>query len=143
MSILEGMHERFHKFAQGVSERVGSVQALVLAVAVVALWLVSGPLFHFSDTWQLVINTATTVITFLMVFVIQATQNRDARAIHLKLDELIRSQRHARNIFTDLEHATDEELAELTRQFKQVHERAQRRRVAKEGPPSRSADAKH
>ncbi|WP_255203772.1 low affinity iron permease family protein [Myxococcus sp. AM011] len=147
MPILPGMHERFHKFAQGVSERVGSVQALLVAVSVVLLWAVSGPLFHFSDTWQLVINTSTTIITFLMVFVIQATQNRDAKAIHLKLDELIRAQKHARDEFTDLEDATEEELAELTQQFKRVHARARQRHLAQghddrhESPPD--ADPKH
>jgi len=128
------MHERFHKFAQAVAERVGSVQALVVACAVVLAWALSGPLFHFSDTWQLVINTSTTIVTFLMVFVIQATQNRDAKAVHLKLDELIRAQKHARKFFEDLEDATEDELKELARQFKRAHERASAGPGGHDGP---------
>jgi len=85
-------------------------------------WLITGPLFHFSNAWQLVINTATTVVTFLMVFLIQATQNRDARAIHLKLDELIRSSK-ARNTFADLENASEEELRAFQQEFQKLRER--------------------
>src|SRR3954454_21973299 len=96
----------------------GSHWAFVLALSVVFVWLATGPLFHFSDTWQLVINTGTTVVTFLMVFLIQATQNRDGRAIQLKLDELIRAQRNARNVFADLEHATEDELRRFEAEFK-------------------------
>ena|SRR5690242_13710564 len=112
--------ERFQRFAFGISERMGRPATFLLALGVVLAWAVSGPLFHFSDTWQLVINTGTTVITFLMVFLIQATQNRDARALHLKLDELIRAQRRARNVFADLEHASDEELAAFEREFQRL-----------------------
>jgi len=89
------------------------------AVLLVLVWLVTGPAFHFSNGWQLVINTGTTVVTFLMVFVIQTTQNRDARAIHLKLDELIRSSK-ARDAFADLEDATEEELAAFQREFRKL-----------------------
>jgi low affinity Fe/Cu permease len=92
---------------------------------------VTGPLFGFSDSWQLVINTGTTIVTFLMVFLIQATQNRETRALHLKLDELIRVQRRARNLFTDLEHATDEELKALEEEFRKVRSRAETRGMAK------------
>ncbi|MCE9671711.1 low affinity iron permease family protein [Myxococcus stipitatus] len=134
MPTLEGMHERFHKFAQTIAERVGSVQALVIACAVVLAWAISGPLFHFSDTWQLVINTSTTIVTFLMVFVIQATQNRDAKAVHLKLDELIRAHKHARTFFEDLEDATEDELKELSHQFKRAHERASEAPGGHDGP---------
>ena len=101
-----------------MSDAVGTYRAFLLAVIAVAAWVVAGPLFHFSDSWQLVINTATTVVTFLMVFLIQATQNRETRALHLKLDELIRAQQRARNIFADLENATEEELRELEAQFR-------------------------
>ena len=118
------MHERFHSFAWLVSERFGSPHAFLVALVVVAIWAVTGPLFHFSDSWQLVINTGTTIVTFLMVFLIQATQNRDGRATQLKLDELIRAQKRARNIFADLEHASDEELEELERQFRKLRARA-------------------
>ena len=83
--------ESFRKFACGVADCVGASWAFGTALVLIIAWAVTGPLFHFSDTWQLVINTATTIITFLMVFLIQNTQNRDAKAIHLKLDELIRS----------------------------------------------------
>lgn len=114
--------DRFRVFAVRTAERVGSYWAFVVAVLVVGLWLVSGPLFRFSNGWQLVINTATTVVTFLMVFLIQTTQNRDAKAIHLKLDELIRSSR-ARNVFADLEDATDAELAAFKEEFRKLRAR--------------------
>ncbi|WP_242335721.1 MULTISPECIES: low affinity iron permease family protein [Anaeromyxobacter] len=125
------MNGRFARFALAISEVVGTPRAFLLALALVVGWGVTGPLFHFSDSWQLVINTGTTVVTFLMVFLIQATQNRETRALHLKLDELIRSQRKARNIFTDLEHATDDELAELEAEFRKVRARAEARQAAK------------
>ncbi len=124
------MHERFHRFAWRVSETVGSPHAFLTALAIVLAWALTGPMFHFSDGWQLVINTGTTIVTFLMVFLIQATQNRDGRAIHLKLDELIRAQKRARNVFTDLEHASDEELEELEREFRKVRARAAARHAA-------------
>ena len=127
------MRERFHRFAVAVSDAMGSSWAFVAALALVAVWGGTGPLFRFSDTWQLVINTGTTVVTFLMVFLIQTTQNRESRALHLKLDELIRSQRNARNIFADLEHATEQELAELEAEFRRVRARAAAR--AATGPP--------
>ena len=108
----------FRKFAQATSSAVGSPGAFVLAVAVVVIWAVSGPLFGFSDTWQLVINTGTTIVTFLMVFLIQNTQNRDAKAIHLKLDELVRAVEGARQeIFVDLEDKDDTELAQVKREI--------------------------
>ena len=115
--------DRFRVFAVRTAERLGSHWAFAVAVLVVAIWLVTGPLFRFSNAWQLVINTATTVVTFLMVFLIQTTQNRDAKAIHLKLDELIRSSR-ARNVFADLEDASDAELAAFKEEFRKL--RAQR-----------------
>ncbi len=91
-----------------------------MAVAVILVWGITGPIFHYSDTWQLVINTGTTVVTFLMVFLIQSTQNRDAHAIHLKLDELIRSGRNARNGLVGLEDLTDAELARLHAEFERI-----------------------
>ncbi len=111
------MNEVFRKYAARVAELVGTSWAFLSAVAIIALWGATGPLFHFSDTWQLVINTSTTIITFLMVFLIQNTQNRDAKAIHLKLDELIWAIKGARNHMIDLEHMSDQELEELHRQF--------------------------
>src|SRR5438105_902063 len=101
----------------------GSLEEFLIATAVVLAWAATGPLFHFSDSWQLVINTGTTIVTFLMVFLIQATQNRDSKAVQLKLDELIRAQREARNVFADLEHATEEELEEFEQEFKALRAR--------------------
>lgn len=113
----------FRRFSCSVAAAAGTHWAFMVALGVVLVWAVTGPFFHFSDTWQLVINTGTTVITFLMVFLIQATQNRDGKALQLKLDELIRSQRSARNVFADLEHATEDELREFEQEFKTLRER--------------------
>jgi low affinity Fe/Cu permease len=96
---------------------MGSAPAFVVATLAVVLWAASGPWFHYSDTWQLVINTGTTVLTFLAVFLIQHSQNRDGRAIQLKLDELIQSTKNARNRLIDLEHCTDEEMQEFQEEF--------------------------
>jgi low affinity Fe/Cu permease len=115
------MNEIFHRLAVRVSYIVGSPKAFFLSVFIITLWAVTGPLFNYSDTWQLVINTATTIVTFLMVFLIQNTQNRDAKAIHLKLDELITSVKGARNDLVDLEEFTDGELDELQEEFRQLH----------------------
>ena len=115
----------FHIFAKRSSILLGSAWAFAGAVVVIAVWLLTGPTFHFSDTWQLIINTATTIITFLMVFLIQNTQNRDAKAMHLKLDELIRALKKARNELVDLEDLSDEELRKLEEQFQQVRTKAE------------------
>lgn len=120
-----GGYAWFRQFAQWSSQRVGSPAAFAIAVGVVLVWAISGPVFGFSDTWQLVINTGTTIVTFLMVFLIQNTQNRDARAMHLKLDELIRGVRGARDQLVDLEDLSDEELEKLQRQFQRLRERAE------------------
>ncbi len=111
------MNEFFRKFARTTAEIVGSPWAFVIGLLLILGWLVSGPIFDFSDTWQLVINTSTTIITFLMVFIIQNSQNRDAKALHLKLDELIRVMEHARNHLVDVENRPDEELEELQSEF--------------------------
>ncbi|MEQ1875825.1 MAG: low affinity iron permease family protein [Bdellovibrionia bacterium] len=115
--------DSFRKFARRVSDMVGAPIAFVLALTVILLWIGSGPIFHFSDTWQLVINTATTIITFLMVFIIQNAQNRDARAFHLKLDELIKGVKGARTELVDLEELTDEELEAMQLEFRLLHEK--------------------
>ena len=113
----------FRAFSCRVAAAVGTHSAFLIALAVVLVWAISGPMFGFSDSWQLVINTGTTIVTFLMVFLIQATQNRDGKAIQLKLDELIRAQKSARNVFADLEHATEEELREFEMEFKALRAR--------------------
>src|SRR5437879_177829 len=107
------MNELFRKFAHKTSQAVGTSWAFILAVLVIVVWAVTGPIFHYSDTWQLVINTGTTIITFLMVFLIQNTQNRDAKAIHLKLDELLKGVKGARTQLVDLEELSDEDLEAL------------------------------
>jgi low affinity Fe/Cu permease len=114
------MKNLFRIFAQNTSQAVGSSWAFILAVTIIIVWAITGPMFHYSDTWQLVINTGTTIITFLMVFLIQNTQNRDAKAIHLKLDELIRGVEGARTHLVDLETLSDEELDQLQGQFKRL-----------------------
>ena len=117
--------DAFRVFAHRSSTMLGSAWAFGAAVLVILVWLVTGPMFHFSDTWQLIINTATTVVTFLMVFLIQNTQNRDAKAMHLKLDELIRAVKGARNQLVDLENLSDEELKKLQEQFQRLRKRAE------------------
>jgi low affinity Fe/Cu permease len=103
----------FNQFARQSARWTGRPISFVLAVFVILLWLITGPIFGFSDTWQLVINTATTIITFLMVFLIQSTQNRDSEAVQLKLDELLRSTPGAHNALLDIEELSEEELDEL------------------------------
>ena len=114
--------ELFRRFAGGVSAAVGSHWAFIAALFLIVVWALSGPFFHYSDHWQLIINTGTTVVTFLMVFVIQTTQNRDSKALHLKLDELIRSQVKARNVFADLENASEEELKRFAEEFRRLRQ---------------------
>ena len=114
------IRERFRRFAHGASLVLGSPWAFFTACLVVFVWACTGPIYRYSNTWQLVINTGTTIVTFLMVFLIQNTQNRDTRALHLKLDELIRALKGARNKLVSLEDMTDEELDELQKQFQHV-----------------------
>jgi low affinity Fe/Cu permease len=113
----------FHNFAKRLAADVGSPWAFITALVIVVIWAATGPLFHYTDTWQLIINTGTTIVTFLMVFLIQNTQNRDAKAVHLKLDELIRSGKGARNRLIDLEEMSEEELDDLQRQFVKLRRR--------------------
>lgn len=120
------MNEAFRRLAQTVSLWAGSPWAAMGAFAIVLVWLLSGRLFDYSDHWQLIINTGTTIITFLMVFLIQNAQNRDAKAIHLKLDELIRGVAGARTHLVNLEECTDEELEELHEEFERLQRRAGR-----------------
>jgi len=130
----------FREFARSAAYAIGTPWAFVAACAIIIVWAASGIFFQFSDTWQLVINTGTTIITFLAVFLIQNTQNRDATAIHLKLDELIRSLKSARNWIIDLENCTDEEIAHLQEQFERLRRHAERR---KEPETKKTAASEH
>lgn len=110
----------FRKFADITSAATGSSWAFIIAFMVVVVWAITGPLFNFSDTWQLVINTGTTIVTFLMVFLIQNTQNRDTKAMHIKLDELIRATRDARNTLMNVEDMSEEDLKNQKEEFERV-----------------------
>jgi low affinity Fe/Cu permease len=114
----------FARFAQQVSHLTGRPISFTLAVLVILLWAITGPVFGFSDTWQLVINTATTIITFLMVFVIQNTQNRDTASLHIKIDELIRVTEKARNVLLDLEELDDKTIEALRVDYEELARKA-------------------
>lgn len=118
--------DAFRIFARRSSAVLGSAWAFSGAILIIVVWALTGPTFHFSDTWQLIINTGTTIVTFLMVFLIQNTQNRDAKAMHLKLDEIIRALNKARNELLDLEDLSDEELHKIEEQFRQLRKKAER-----------------
>lgn len=115
----------FRIFARRSSIALGSAWTFTLAILIILIWGLSGPSFHFSETWQLIINTGTTIVTFLMVFLIQNTQNRDSKAINLKLDEIIRALKGARNKLINLEGLSDEDLMKLEKQFKRVRKKAE------------------
>jgi len=117
--------DAFRIFARRSSTVLGSAWAFGIAILVIVIWGLTGPAFHYSNTWQLIINTGTTIVTFLMVFLIQNTQNRDAKAAHLKLDEIIRALKGARNELIDLEKLTDEDLTSLEKQFERVRKKAE------------------
>jgi low affinity Fe/Cu permease len=117
---------RFTRFAKWTARATGRPLSFVLAALVIVIWAVTGPVFRFSDTWQLVINTGTTIVTFLMVFLIQNTQNRDSEAIQVKLDELIRATEGSHNALLDLEELEDTELAKMKARYLKLAERARR-----------------
>lgn len=127
------MHKRswFARLAKGTSAAAGHPGTFLIAVGVIFAWGITGPLFHFSDTWQLVINTSTTIVTFVMVFLIQNTQNRDTAAIQVKLDELIRAVEGAHNALLDLEDLDDRELARIRSNYERLASQA--RQGLKEG----------
>jgi low affinity Fe/Cu permease len=133
------LREAFRHFAHDIAVVVGSPWAFCTALTICLVWAFTGPLFGYSDTWQLAINTGTTIVTFLMVFLIQNTQNRDALAIHLKLDELLRAIAKARTGFADIEDLSDEEIEALQREFKGA---SLRNRVAAGGVVRRPRDAR-
>jgi low affinity Fe/Cu permease len=118
--VASHLPDLFHKFAHKTSVAVGSPWASVLAMLTIIVWAATGPVFGFSDTWQLVINTSTTIVTFLMVFLIQNTQNRDAQVMQLKLDELIHALKNARNSLIDLEEMSENELRDLEEEFRRL-----------------------
>ena len=118
--------DAFRIFARRSSTVLGSAWAFCIAILIIAIWGLTGPAFHYSDTWQLIINTGTTIVTFLMVFLIQNTQNRDAKAVHLKLDEIIRAVKGARNELIDVQRLADEDLTSLEKQFEHVRKKAER-----------------
>lgn len=128
----------FSRLASRTAQLVGHPYMFLSAVLILVVWAISGPFFHFSDTWQLIINTGTTIITFLVVFLIQNTQNRDAKALHLKLDELIRSHQPARNDMIDIEKLSDEELDELEKRYAAICEENKARK-ARNRPGSKPA----
>jgi low affinity Fe/Cu permease len=117
----------FNHFAKWTARTAGHPSTFGIAVAIILVWAVTGPIFHFSDSWQLVINTGTTIVTFLMVFLIQNTQNRDAVAMHIKLDELIRAVKGAHNELADLEEMTEEQLEQMKVHYTRLAERARAR----------------
>ena len=126
------MQDKFRKFSTMTAAAVGSSWAFMVAAVVILVWAALGPIFGFSNSWQLVINTGTTIVTFLMVFLIQNTQNRDSKAVHLKLDELLRGVKGARTSMVDLEDLPDEEIERLQQEFAQLHEQA-KKTLAKRG----------
>jgi low affinity Fe/Cu permease len=119
------VNDSFRIFARRSSIVLGSAWAFTLAIVIIAVWAVTGPTFQFSNTWQLIINTGTTIVTFLMVFLIQNTQNRDSKAVNLKLDEVIRAVKGARNQLINLEGLSDEGLKDLEKQFERVRKKAE------------------
>jgi low affinity Fe/Cu permease len=120
--MFEGQRAFFDRFARWVERQAGSPITFLIAIGLVVSWAVTGPIFDWSETWQLVINTGTTIVTFLMVFLIQSTQSRDTQAIHLKLDELIRVNKQARNSLLDLENLSEAEIAHVKKTFDQLSE---------------------
>jgi low affinity Fe/Cu permease len=124
------VHDHFGRFAASASAWLGSTWAFVVAGLVIVAWAATGPIFHFSDRWAQVISTATALATFLMVFLIQSTQNRDSRAINLKLNELIRAIDSARNQLIDIERLTDQELDEMQAMFERVKANSTRRQAS-------------
>ena len=125
----------FTRFAKKAAHFTGTPMCFILALAIIVVWAFTGPIFQFNDTWQLVINTGTTIITFLMVFLIQNTQNRDTEAMQIKLDELLRSHRTASNALLDLEELEEEELTQLRRKYEALAEESRRKRDSRKHHP--------
>jgi low affinity Fe/Cu permease len=137
-TLASGLHEKFSNFSQTTAHLTGHPAAFMLAFVVIVVWAVTGPMFHYSDTWQLVINTGTTIVTFLMVFLIQNTQNRDTLALQLKLSELVLAVEGAKNTFAAIEDMSDEDLERLHKESRKrveavIRERSGRRTQARAG----------
>ena len=130
------MNQLFRKFSIAAANALGSSWMFIANVFLILVWLFAGPFFHYSDTWQLVVNTATTVFTYLAVFLIQNTQNRDAKAIHLKLDELIKGVGGARTQLVNLENLSDEEVSSLQEEFSRLRTKHERKLVKENVPAS-------
>src|SRR6266436_2503460 len=130
------IRDAFRVFARQSSIILGSAWVFTAAILIIVAWALTGPTFHFSDTWQLIINTGTTIVTFLMVFLIQNTQNRDAKAFQLKLDEIIRALKGARNELVDLENLSDEDLKELEKQFQRLRKRDEHHNHSRHAAPA-------
>ena len=129
------MREFFRKFARSAADVLGRAESFLVALSAIVVWAALGPVYHYSDTWQLIINTATTIVTFLMVFLIQNTQNRDAKAIQLKLDELIRGVKGARTGLVRLEELTDEQLNDLEASFEALRSKGSPTKLPAPPPP--------
>jgi low affinity Fe/Cu permease len=127
-----GGRHLFNRFARACARATGKPVTFALALAVIVAWALTGPIFHYNDTWQLVINTSTTIITFLMIFLVQNTQNRESDAIQVKLDELIRSMKHAHNDMLNAESLTDEELRQLLEHYESLAKLAKKKHAARQ-----------
>jgi low affinity Fe/Cu permease len=138
-----GFTERFEKFSQRVTHAVGRPWAFLIALLVIIVWAITGPIFGFNDTWQLVINTGTTIVTFLMVFLIQQTQNKDSKAMELKLNELVAATRGASNRLIDVEALTEDDLDVLHGYYRQLVELAKRDRDLTESHSLEEAERSH
>ena len=133
-------HSFFTRFAKHTARASGQPMTFGLAVLVLIIWAASGPFFHFSDTWQLIINTGTTIVTFLMVFLIQNTQNRDSEALHLKIDELIRANAGAHNALLDLEDLEEAELDRIRQDYENLAEKARKTLTRRKVTPKKRAE---
>jgi low affinity Fe/Cu permease len=138
-----GLSQFLERFSRTATEATGTSTAFILALLVIIVWLITGPLFNFSDTWQLVINTGTTIVTFLMVFLIQRSQNKDALAIHLKLNEIVAALEGASNRLIDVEDLTEEEIKTLHKHYLRLVEMAKKDMKLTQSHSIEEADARH
>jgi low affinity Fe/Cu permease len=138
-----GLGQLLERFSRKATEATGTSTAFILALLVIIIWLITGPLFKFSDTWQLVINTGTTIITFLMVFLIQRSQNKDALAIHLKLNEIVAALEGASNRLVDVEDLTEDEIKTLHKHYQRLVEMAKKDLELTQSHSVEEADLRH